>query len=62
MRRARTITAWILLVGAIVAWPISALRWAKGGGSYRGWATARTSSDSLRRLGRWNPAASVNQA
>jgi len=30
MRRARTIAAWVLLVGAIIGWPISAFTWAKG--------------------------------
>lgn len=29
MRRARTIAAWILLVGATAGWPISAFTWAK---------------------------------
>jgi hypothetical protein len=29
MRRARTVGAWILLVGSIVGWPISALTVAK---------------------------------
>lgn len=29
MRRARTIAAWILLVGSIVGWPISAMSWAR---------------------------------
>lgn len=28
MRRARTIAAWILLVGSIAGWPISAFTWA----------------------------------
>ncbi len=30
MRRARTIAAWILLVGAMVGWPASMLTVAKG--------------------------------
>ncbi|WP_433460712.1 hypothetical protein [Micromonospora sp. CA-248212] len=29
MRRARTIAAWILLVGLIVGWPLCAFWWAK---------------------------------
>lgn len=27
--RARVIAAWVILVGAIIAWPISALTWAR---------------------------------
>lgn len=30
LRRARTIAAWILLVGSIIGWPVSAFTWAKG--------------------------------
>lgn len=30
MRRARTIGAWVLLVGSIVGWPVTALTVAKG--------------------------------
>ena len=29
-RKARTITAWILLVGSLIGWPVSALTWAHG--------------------------------
>ena len=29
-RRARTIAAWILVVGSSIGWPVSALTWAKG--------------------------------
>jgi len=29
MRRARTITAWILLAGSLIAWPVSMLTFAK---------------------------------
>jgi ribose/xylose/arabinose/galactoside ABC-type transport system permease subunit len=29
MRRARTITAWILLTGSTIGWPISMLTWAR---------------------------------
>jgi hypothetical protein len=29
MRRARTITAWALLAGSIIGWPVSMLTWAK---------------------------------
>ena len=28
-RRARTVAAWLLLVGSIVGWPVSALTWAR---------------------------------
>ena len=28
MKHARVIAAWVLLVGAIIAWPISAIWWA----------------------------------
>jgi hypothetical protein len=28
-RRARTIAAWVLLIGSIAGWPISALLWAQ---------------------------------
>ncbi|WIM97704.1 hypothetical protein ACTOB_001252 [Actinoplanes oblitus] len=28
-RRARTIGAWILLVGSIIGWPVSAVLWAQ---------------------------------
>lgn len=28
-RRARTIGAWVLLVGSIIGWPVSALTWAR---------------------------------
>lgn len=30
MRRARTIAAWVLLLGSCVGWPVSALTVAKG--------------------------------
>lgn len=30
MRRARTIAAWVLLIGASIGWPISMLTFAKG--------------------------------
>lgn len=30
MRRARVIAAWILLVGSVIGWPVSAFTWAKG--------------------------------
>jgi ribose/xylose/arabinose/galactoside ABC-type transport system permease subunit len=30
VKRARVIAAWVLLVGASIGWPISALTWAKG--------------------------------
>lgn len=29
LRRARTIAAWILLVGSCLGWPVSALTWAR---------------------------------
>lgn len=29
MRRARTITAWILLAGSTIGWPISLFTWAR---------------------------------
>jgi ribose/xylose/arabinose/galactoside ABC-type transport system permease subunit len=29
MRRARTVAAWVLLVGALIGWPLSAFTWAK---------------------------------
>jgi ribose/xylose/arabinose/galactoside ABC-type transport system permease subunit len=29
-RRARTIAAWVLLVGATIGWPVSALTFARG--------------------------------
>jgi hypothetical protein len=29
MRRARTIAAWVLLIGATIGWPISALTFAR---------------------------------
>jgi hypothetical protein len=28
-RRARTIGAWVLLVGSIIGWPVSAVWWAR---------------------------------
>lgn len=28
-RRARTVVAWVLLVGSLVGWPISAVWWAR---------------------------------
>lgn len=28
-RRARTITAWLLLVGSIIGWPLCAIWWAR---------------------------------
>lgn len=28
-RRARTVLAWLLLIGSIVGWPLSALWWAR---------------------------------
>jgi hypothetical protein len=30
LRRARTVLAWVLLVGSLVGWPLSALTWARG--------------------------------
>lgn len=29
MARARTILAWVLLVGSIIGWPLSAVTWAR---------------------------------
>lgn len=29
-RRARTIGAWVLLIGALIGWPVSALTFARG--------------------------------
>lgn len=28
-RRARTVIAWVLLVGSVVGWPLSAFTWAR---------------------------------
>jgi hypothetical protein len=28
MRRARTIAAWVLLIGSCIGWPVSAFTWA----------------------------------
>ncbi len=30
MRRARTIAAWILLIGSLIGWPVSQLTFARG--------------------------------
>ena len=29
LRRARTIFAWVLVIGSLIGWPVSALSWAK---------------------------------
>lgn len=29
LRRARTIAAWVLLIGSLIGWPVSALTWAR---------------------------------
>jgi hypothetical protein len=29
-RRARTVAAWVLLIGSIIGWPLSSLTWARG--------------------------------
>jgi uncharacterized membrane protein YfcA len=28
-RRARTVLAWVLLIGSLIGWPVSALTWAR---------------------------------
>lgn len=30
IRRARTIAAWMLLIGATIGWPVSMFTWARG--------------------------------